>query len=391
MSTSDVETTGPWRARAHRTAKNFNWDYGCDKLLEIIRHRCDLGTALMIYWKGRPDFYRQYRRRCDIRGAKGTFDMLVEIERRVADGFYTHRNIPFNPFDDQGYNWCGKPKRDVYCELPEAMYRGVGSPEEMAKREPWRTGIPDLPIGLSALADADPRPQNEIERAIVYLNSLNSDLSGDVVKMSDGQVTEISFFSNWNAVDEDLRYLELFPELGKLELGQKMTDQSLENLRFVTKLRSLSLSCIPITDHGLSHLHYVPELEELNLHGCKKITDAGLVHVGKLTNLRCLDLGATKIGDAGMAHLQKLANLEQLEVFYHTKITNAGLSYLAGMNKLRYLRISFTKVGDRGLVHLEKLPALSHIVLGRTKVSEAGVERLRLALPGCNVSTGEYV
>lgn len=33
------ETSAAWRARAHRTALNFNWDYGCAKLLEIIRRQ----------------------------------------------------------------------------------------------------------------------------------------------------------------------------------------------------------------------------------------------------------------------------------------------------------------------------------------------------------------
>lgn len=390
MPIPTADTTGAWRARAHRTAKNFNWDYGCDKLREIIRRRCDLGTAVLIYWSGQPDFYRRFKRRSDLTVGQGVFDMLVEIERNVAHGFYTHRNIPFNPFDDDGHKWCGNPKREVYCELPEAMYRGVGSPEEMAQREPLRSGIPGLPIGLSTLVEADPKPQNDLARAIAYLNSLNDNTAGDIVQMSNGTVAGISFFSNRKASDADLRYLEMFPSLGSLELGPEMTDQALENLRYVPKLRTLKLVSNPISDEGLAHLHQVPALEELWLHGCRNITDAGLVHVGKLKNLRYLVLGATKIGDAGVAHLRDLTNLEHLDLFHYTKITNAGLAHLDALNKLKYLRISFTKVGDRGVLHLEKLHGLKDLVLGRTKVSANGIARLRSALPGCNVSLAEY-
>lgn len=390
MAHSITDTTPAWRARAHRTARNFNWDYGCDKLREIIRRRCDLGTALLIYWRGRPDFYRRFRRRSDLSVGRNEFDMLVEIEHNVAEGFYTHRNIPFNPFDDEGHNCCDNPQRGVFCELPEAMYRRVGSPEEMAKREPLRSGIAGLPVGLSALVEADPEPQNDLDKAIVYLNSLNDNTCDDIVQKSGGTVNGISFFSNRKAVDDDLHYLEYFPDLTSLQLGPEMTNQAVENLRFVPKLRTLNLQCSLVTDEGLSHLQHVPGLEELSLHGCKNITDACLVHVGRLQQLRSLDLAATKIGDSGLAHLRNLSNLERLELYHYLKITNAGLAHLAGMNKLTYLRLSFTKIGDRGLLHLEKLCVLKDIVLGRTKVTENGIARLRTALPGCNVSLGEY-
>lgn len=385
---ASADTTGAWRARAHRTAKNFNWDYGCEKLLEIIRRRCDLGTALLIYWGGQPDFFRRFKRQSDLTVGHDAFAMLVEIERNVANGFYTHRNIPFNPFDDNGRKWCGNPKRDVYCELPEAMYRGVGSPEEMALRKPLRSGIAGLPIGLSALVEVGPEPKNELDRAIAYLNSLNS--RGDIVKKSGETVTGISFFANRNVKDDDLRHLEWFPDLLSLELGPELTDRAMESLKFVPKLRTLKHVSDPISDDGLAQLRHVPELEELWLNGCRNITDAGLVHVGNLKHLRYLDLSSTKIGDAGVAHLRHLSNLEHLDLMHYTKITNAGLAHLVGLNKLEYLRISFTKVGDRGLVHLEKLNGLKKLVLGRTKVSENGIARLRSALPGCNVSLGEY-
>ena len=389
MSTPSADTNAAWRARAHRTAKNFNWDYGCAKLREIIRRRCDLGTALLIYWSGRPDFYRRFKRRSDLSVGRDVFDMLVEIERNVANDFYTHRNIPFNPFDDAGYNWCKNPKHNVFCELPEAMYRGVGSPDEMASREPLRSGIAGLPVGLSVLADADPKPETDVDKAIAYLNSLNDCMSGDVVEKVGGTATGVSFFSNRKATDDDLECLELLPDLVSLELGPEMTDRALDNLRFVPKLRTLKIGS-PITDTGLAQLQHVPGLEELCLHSCRSITDAGLAHLGNHKQLRHLDLGATKIGDAGLAHLRDLSNLEHIDLQHYTKITNAGIAHLAVLHKLKYLRMSFTKVGDRGLVHLEGLSGLKDLVLGRTKVTESGITRLRAALPGCNVSLGEY-
>ena len=390
MADTEADTTGAWRARAHRTAKNFNWDYGCDKLREIVRRRCDLGTALLIYWRGQPDFYRRARRRSDLTVGREVFDLLVEIERNVAAGFYTHRSIPFNPFDDDGHDSCRNPTRGVYCELPEAMYRGVGSPEEMARREPLRSGIPGLPVGLAALVEADPEPQNDHDRAVAYLNSLSPDAAGGVVETANGVVTGISFFANRTVQDDDLRYLEFFPGVRTLELGPAMTDRALEWLRFAPGLRTIKAVSNPITDAGLAHLERVPDLEELWLYGCRQVADAGLAHVGRLKRLRHLDLAATRVGDAGLAHLRDLRDLEHLDLMHDTKVGNAGLAHLRGLGRLTYLRLSFTKVGDRGLVHLEGIAGLEELVLGRTKVSPEGVGRLRSALPGCDVSLAEY-
>ena len=37
-------------------ASGFNWDCGCDEMKEVIRHPlCDMGTALLIYWRRRRD------------------------------------------------------------------------------------------------------------------------------------------------------------------------------------------------------------------------------------------------------------------------------------------------------------------------------------------------
>ena len=244
MSSLNTATTTAWRARAHRTALSFNWDYGCDKLRDIIRRRCDLGTAILIYWRGQPDFYRRFRRRGAITVGPDVFDLLVEIETNVAAGFYTDRNIPFNPFDDEGHNQCRNPKRDVFCELPAAMYRGVGSPEDIAQREPLRSGIPGLPVGLATLVEADPVPQSDLDKVVARLNSLNDNSSGDIVQKTGAQITGVSFFSNRKATDDDLRYLEYFPDLARLELGPKMTDRALENLNFVPELRTLKVvSC----------------------------------------------------------------------------------------------------------------------------------------------------
>ncbi|MFL5244560.1 MAG: hypothetical protein ACJ8FY_20870 [Gemmataceae bacterium] len=115
-----------------------------------------------------------------------------------------------------------------------------------------------------------------------------------------------------------------------------------------------------VTDTGLEHLEALTELQGLVLLDCSRVTDAGLVHLKGLKRLYGLDL----IG---------------------TQVTNRGLENLEGLTELGHLWLTGTRVTDAGLVHLQRLTKLQNLYLGKTKVSKAGRERIKAALPGCNV------
>lgn len=43
----------------HEIADQWNWDDGLEELHLIIEHpACALGTALLIYWRGHPHYFR---------------------------------------------------------------------------------------------------------------------------------------------------------------------------------------------------------------------------------------------------------------------------------------------------------------------------------------------
>jgi len=86
-------------ALLHRFAKRHNWDEGRELLVRCIRHPdCSLATALLVYWLGKPHYYRQYKRRAQVPAhERADFDLLAAIERRVADGTYKHHEITFDP------------------------------------------------------------------------------------------------------------------------------------------------------------------------------------------------------------------------------------------------------------------------------------------------------
>ncbi len=115
--------------------------------------------------------------------------------------------------------------------------------------------------------------------------------------------------------------------------------------------------------------------------------DGELALLGDLEQLVSLHLGGTDVTDAGLAHLAGLASLQRLHL-EKTRVTDAGLAHLAGLENLSYLNLYQTEVTDAGLAHLEGLKNLKSVYLWQSKVTPDGAERLRKALPECEVDMG---
>jgi hypothetical protein len=84
----------------HQFAANFNWDTGADVLEKVVKHPlCDKGTALMIYFLGKPEWYYNHLRRGKslIGDQPKMLAFLQSIERMVSRGEFTSSNIAFDP------------------------------------------------------------------------------------------------------------------------------------------------------------------------------------------------------------------------------------------------------------------------------------------------------
>jgi len=83
----------------HLVATSWNWDYGHAPLVWIIRQeRCDIATALEIFFLGSPEYYYRW---VDDRSSVPSdnlemFDFLVDIRDRLARGFYRRSLIAFD-------------------------------------------------------------------------------------------------------------------------------------------------------------------------------------------------------------------------------------------------------------------------------------------------------
>jgi hypothetical protein len=108
----------------HQVAMGWNWDGGVAPLEWMIRQpKCDRGTALLIYWRGGPGFFKQYARREDVPPELSSelFNLLEEVEGRFMSGFYTRQEIAFNPRSDDTYDWTTRYAEAV-GKIPAQMF-----------------------------------------------------------------------------------------------------------------------------------------------------------------------------------------------------------------------------------------------------------------------------
>jgi hypothetical protein len=89
--------------------------------------------------------------------------------------------------------------------------------------------------------------------------------------------------------------------------------------------------------------------------------------------------------DADLSELCELRRLAFLDLS-RTGVSDDGLAAVASLRCLDYLILSRTRITDAGLRHLERMDRL-HVLLLRDcpNVTDAGVARLKKALPGCRI------
>jgi hypothetical protein len=126
---------------------------------------------------------------------------------------------------------------------------------------------------------------------------------------------------------------------------------------------------------------------DLNLVG-ERVQDSQLELLSPLDEqLAVLNLGRTKVTDDGLKALEGLKNLRKLHL-ENTHIGDAGLAHIKNLTTLEYLNLYGTQVTDSGLAELEGLKNLKSLYLWQTKVTPEGVEKLKKALPNCQINTG---
>lgn len=103
---------------------------------------CALGTALSIYWRTSPHWYRQWAKRSEVPKdspwQREFFAVLKEIERRVVRSDFPHAGITFDPIAH------GRTRHDLTVDAYADYPRRWDIPEELRIRV-TRDGVEPLP------------------------------------------------------------------------------------------------------------------------------------------------------------------------------------------------------------------------------------------------------
>ena len=241
--------------------------------------------------------------------------------------------------------------------------------------------------------------------------------------------------------DTGIVHLAEMDSLRKVNVSSRhLTDKDMVQFTQMKSLDDLDLSCPNITDAGLAAICRCGALKSLTIGRCK-ISDAGLAHVAGLkslehlairhvpikgdglrvlracSSLRELRLGFMDLDDGVIDHVAAIPSLERLRFYYiaapitdeslnklsrltnlrtlsivmketsQMPITDAGLEHLSRLKKLEHVSLNHCeKITEKGLKHFEGLASLRYLRLNKSRVTKAGVDRLKAAIPDISVT-----
>lgn len=172
---------------------------------------------------------------------------------------------------------------------------------------------------------------------------------------------------------DDISVLASARHVKDLDLG-RMQVRDLSPLSRFSELEELGLVEMPVSN--LSGLRRLVKLQSLNICYTENLED--ISDLAYLSNLKYLRLMNTQIRD--LSPLERLRNLETIRVRF-TPVRD--ISPMSKMQRLERLELEWTNVDD--LSPLTNLTRLKTLVLSGTQVSDEEVEKLRAALPNCQI------
>ena len=142
--------------------------------------------------------------------------------------------------------------------------------------------------------------------------------------------------------------------LTALDASGQMTDELLERISQMEHVTTLRLGGSPgVTDAGVRHLARMPRLRHLDLRGCP-VGDRSLEILRELPVLETVSLAGTAITDAGVALLSSCDRLARVDLS-GTRTGDGAIKALAGKPRLTHFK-SGIGVTDAGLPALHDLP-----------------------------------
>jgi internalin A len=152
--------------------------------------------------------------------------------------------------------------------------------------------------------------------------------------------------------------------------------EKLSRVKFLKKLKSLSVDSGLIGDGALSFLAQSPSIEVLNITNAQ-FSDAGIEALSRLKTLVSLTAWSRsdRVTDDSLRSLGKLPRLATLHLFA-AGLTDAGVASLSGTTSLEILGFHSSEISDVGIQTLSKLPKLKALAVWGRRISDHGVDIL---------------
>ncbi|MEL0650609.1 MULTISPECIES: DUF4274 domain-containing protein [Flavobacteriaceae] len=116
----------------HQMAMEWNWDSSSVFLNWLTDNPLtDKGTALMIYWKSAPRYWKKFKDKKDLiskeKYSLNDFEFTEKIEGNYLKNFYKQNIFEYNPkSDEQGYDWTNDYLDEkIVRDIPKIMFEKV--------------------------------------------------------------------------------------------------------------------------------------------------------------------------------------------------------------------------------------------------------------------------
>lgn len=162
------------------------------------------------------------------------------------------------------------------------------------------------------------------------------------------------------------------------------TDDLLKELQPLSELRNLSLKQTQVTDEGLKYLTAFPKLHTLVL-GFTKVTDKGCETLAQLSDLKSLNIEGVFLKAPGLKKLKGLDQLKSLAA-KRAEFGDAEIEAVCEYPNLTFLTVSRNPFTEKAMSKLARMKTLRSLYMDDCpNITPAAVDRLRKALPDCNI------
>jgi Leucine-rich repeat (LRR) protein len=197
--------------------------------------------------------------------------------------------------------------------------------------------------------------------------------------------------------DHGLRQIPFLARLHEITLDStRVSADGLAALATATELRRVTLDGTTL-DEGFAHLAGATQLQSLKLQanqGRSEFSEVAVRRLSKIKSLTTLNLEGARLTPAVMTWIGQQQNLQSLSL-EHTSLDAELLKELRDLSTLRSLSLSSSNLDDSGMLALASFPNLHSLDLSKTKITDSSLSILEmltelkeLDLSGCPIVGG---